>query len=73
MAAKIEYMFRQLDWKEYGINLLLNHLRFADDLIYLREVRIGVQILISRLDHWISYVQYYLAFVLTHYHKTHKI
>ncbi|KAI8422947.1 hypothetical protein MSG28_014050 [Choristoneura fumiferana] len=38
--AVLEYIFRKLDWENYGINIngsRLNHLRFADDIVLLEE------------------------------------
>lgn len=50
--ATLEHIFRQLEWKEYGINVngvLLNHLRFADDLILISGDPNTLQVMIEEL------------------------
>ncbi|GBP57999.1 hypothetical protein EVAR_32930_1 [Eumeta japonica] len=40
--AVLEFVFRRLNWENYGINInssLLNHMRFADDIVLLEDSR----------------------------------
>ena len=35
-TACLEYVFKELEWEDYGVNIngeKLNHLKFADDLV----------------------------------------
>nr|XP_037870351.1 uncharacterized protein LOC119629240 [Bombyx mori] len=51
-SATLEHVFRQLEWDDYGINIngvLLNHLRFADDLILISENPETLQKMIEQL------------------------
>lgn len=51
--ALLESIIRNLDWKQYGINIngkYLNHLRFADDLILLSETDTQLQLMIHSLN-----------------------
>lgn len=52
-TALLEHIFRQIDWKNMGINVngeYLNNLRFADDIVILSENHRDLEYMINSLD-----------------------
>lgn len=52
-TALLEHIFRQLDWKNKGINVngeYLSNLRFADDIVLISENHKDLEYMLNTLD-----------------------